>query len=132
MEGYIHVGSKIEGLLEDQHKTKRELALDVGMSPSNMVYLTTRESIDVRMLHKIGNALKYNFFKHFHIEEGSSTMLTTSATQVKDEKDKMIEELKGKIAGEEKLLDDMRREMEMLKQENGYLKEINGLLKRKG
>lgn len=51
MTGYIHVGSIIEELLEEQHRTKRDLGLDIGMSQGNVVYLTKRESIDVQTLH---------------------------------------------------------------------------------
>ena len=129
MADYIHIGGKIEELLEEQHKTKKDLGIDIGMSASNAAYLTTRESIDVRTLHKIGNALKYNFFKHFPIEEEKKAESTGGWWHLKDEKDRMIDELKGKITGQEKVVDDMKREMELLKQENGYLKEINGLLK---
>ncbi len=31
MGTHIHIGGKIEDLLEEQHKTKRELADDIGM-----------------------------------------------------------------------------------------------------
>ena len=45
--------------------------------------------------------------------------------------EKEIGELKGKNAEQEKIISEMKREIEMLKIENGYLKEINGLLKGK-
>ena len=73
MTEYIHIGSKIEGLLEEKHMTKRELGLAMGMSPSSAVHLTTRANVDVQLLHKVGNVLKYNFFKHFPIDEGKGT-----------------------------------------------------------
>ena len=131
MSNYIHIGGKIEELLEDQHKTKRELALEIDMSASNVVYLCGKESMDVQTLHKIGNALKYNFFKHFKIDEGKPVSETSSGVQTKliEEKEKEIQQLKEKLSEKEKLIESLERENVMLKQENGCLKEINELLK---
>lgn len=132
MSNYIHVGGKIEDLLEEQHKTKRELADDIDMSASNVVYLCGKESMDVRMLHKIGNALKYDFFKHFAIDDGKakSDAVSNDCAKLIEEKQKEIEELKNRLSEKEKLFQNLEREFTMMKQENGYLKEINELLKR--
>ena len=131
MSGYIHIGGKIEDLLEEQHKTKRELADDIGMSAGNVVYLTKRASIDIQMVHKIGNALKYNFFKHFPIDEGNAAtdVITNGERKLIEEKDKEIKQLIDKLCEQERLIENLERESVMLKQENGYLKEINELLK---
>ena len=131
MSNYIHIGGMIESLLEEQHRTKRDLGLDIGMSQGNVVYLTKRESIDVQMLHKIGNNLKYNFWKHFPIDEGkgAETMVTEREKQVVAEKDKMIAELQAKLDARDKEIEGLKQAM--VKQENDFLKEINGLLKRK-
>ncbi|MES2619705.1 MAG: hypothetical protein V4615_02555 [Bacteroidota bacterium] len=131
MAGYIHVGGMIEELLEAQHRTKRDLGLDLGMSQGNVSYLVRRESIDVQMLHKIGNNLKYNFWKHYPIEDGKgSEPIDVRVKQVSDEKDKVIEGLNGKISEQEKVIADLRQQL--VKQENDFLREINGLLKKKG
>ncbi len=131
MSNYIHVGGKIEDLLEEQHKTKRELADDIDMSASNVVYLCGKESIDVQTLHKIGNALKYNFFKHFVIEDGKPKADTVSNERAKliEEKQNEIETLKNQLSEKEEQFQNLEREFIMMKQENGYLKEINELLK---
>ena len=126
----VHIGNMIAAKLTEQHKTKRELADAVGMSAGNAVYLTTRDSIDVKTLHRIGMVLRYNFFKHFPIDD-VSTAPSTGAGQVVDEKDKKIDELKNRIAEMEKINDWMKRDLEMQTKENGYLKEINELLKKK-
>lgn len=47
MNWYIHIGGKIEDLLEEQYKTKRELVSDIDISASNIVYLCGKESMDV-------------------------------------------------------------------------------------
>ncbi len=131
MSNYIHIGGMIESLLEEQHRTKRDLGLDIGMSQGNVVYLTKRESIDVQMLHKIGNNLKYNFWKHFPIDDGKSAELVVSEREQRiiAEKDKMIAELQAKIGAQEKEIEGLKQAL--VKQENDFLKEINGLLKKK-
>ncbi len=135
----IHIGNLINELLEKQHKTKRELGDDIGMSQSQAVYLGTRKSIDALMLQKIGNALKNNFFKHYPIEEvvegngeaekrGSGEKdpsATLRMTTLEEEKKKLQE----KITELEKQLEGCKRDLLFQKQENGYLKEINELLK---
>ena len=131
MSNYIHVGGLIEGLLEDQHRTKRDLGLDIGMSQGNVVYLTKRESIDVQTLHKIGVNLKYNFWKHFPIDDGKSAELLVSERekQIIAEKDKLIAELQAKLDAQDKEVEGLKQAM--VKQENDFLKEINGLLRKK-
>ena len=133
MSNYIHLGGKIEDLLEEQHKTKRELADDIDMSASNVVYLCGKESMDVQMLHKIGNALKYNFFKHFVIDDGKpkSDAVSNESEKLIEEKQKEVEALKNELFEKEKLFRNLEHEFTMTKQENSYLKEINELLKGK-
>ena len=126
MENYIHVGKLINELLENEHMTKKELGQEIGRSQSNVVYLTSRISIDVRMLQKIGNSLRYNFWKHYPIEGDDDD----EPTVVSDGKDKMIAALNAKVAEQEKVIEGLKQEL--IKQEIGFLKEINGLLKKKG
>lgn len=82
-------------------------------------------------MDKIGNALKYNFFKHFPIDEGNpvSDVSVTTQTKLLDEKQKEIQMLTDKLNEKQQLVESFERESVMLKQENGYLKEINDLLK---
>jgi transcriptional regulator with XRE-family HTH domain len=127
---FVHIGTRVAQKLGEKHMTKRDLADAIGMTPGNAVYLTTRETMDVKTLHKIGIALKYNFFKLFPVEEDTSTSLSTGAA-VMTENEKMIGDLKNKIAEQEKIIADLKRDLEMQKKENGYLAEINGLLRKK-
>ena len=120
MEESIHIGRKIEELLKEARMSKRELGEKIGMSTSNTTYLATRESIDVRTLQKIGIALHYDFFKHFPISEINRPI--TEAP--KSSTEQIIEDLQKQIEERDKMIEDVKRE-------NGYLKEINTLLKRK-
>lgn len=131
MENKFHVGLKIADLLEEQHRTKRDLGLDIDMSQGNVVYLTKRDSIDVKTLQKIGNELKYNFWKHFPIDDGTSAEFVISEREklALAEKDKEIAELRGKLAEQDKVIEGLRQDL--VKQENEFLKEINSLLKKK-
>jgi hypothetical protein len=126
---FVHIGTRVAQKLGEKHMTKRDLADAIGMTPGNAVYLTTRETMDVKTLHKIGIALKYNFFKLFPVEEDASTSLSTGA--VMSESDKVIGDLKNKIAEQERVIADLKRDLEMQRKENGYLTQINELLKRK-
>jgi DNA-binding Xre family transcriptional regulator len=119
---YIHIGKKIEEVLQEQHMTKKDLGQCVDLSQGNIVYLTKRKSIDVITLHKIGDQLSYNFFKHYPIVESRA-----ERDKVVDERDKTIGELKAKVAE----LEGRLVQMDNLKKENGYLKEINDLLRKK-
>ena len=131
MENKFHVGLKIADLLEEQHRTKRDLGLDIDMSQGNVVYLTKRDSIDVKTLQKIGNELRYNFWKHFPIDDGTSadSLVTEREKLVVAEKDKEIAQLKEKLAEQDKVIEGLRQDL--VKQENEFLKEINSLLKKK-
>jgi hypothetical protein len=130
MKEYIHVGGMIENLLDDAHRTKRDLGLDIGMSQSNIVYLTKRPSIDVQTLHKIGVNLKYNFWKHYPIDDGTGGQTLDGRVKLmQDEKNKVIAELNAKLTEKDKEIEALKQEM--VRQENVLLKEINGLLKKK-
>lgn len=107
--------------------TKQELGRSLGISASAATYLTKRDTIDVKMLHKIGNILKYNFFKHFPVEEIKQGFDLLTVSPQEDEKKK----LQGRIDELEKILEACKRDLVMQKQENVYLKKINDLLEKK-
>ncbi|MFI5218290.1 MAG: hypothetical protein ACHQNT_02290 [Bacteroidia bacterium] len=122
----MHIGNKITEVLALRHMTKQTLGRAIGFTGSAATYLTTRPSIDVETLQKIGNQLKYNFFKHYPVEEdGGSTSPTTGPL------DDKISELKIKISELEKNLEACKRDLVMQKQENVYLKKINELLEKR-
>jgi hypothetical protein len=115
---YPHIGEKITDVLESKVISKTELGAMIGMSQSNSIYLTKRPNIDVVNLHKISVALQHNFFKYYPVEEPAA------------EKNKVVEDLKLRVAELEKMLGEQKSVNENLQKENGYLKEINDLLRR--
>jgi len=123
MEDYIHIGRKIAEMLKKRHMTRQALANRIGVTAGAASYMCRRETLDVRTLHKTGNVLKYDFFKHFPVEEGA----VTPQDAAPDERDNAISALKEQLGEAEKQLE----EMKLLRQENAYLKEINELLKDK-
>lgn len=133
----IHIGEKISEVLSQQHKTKRELGEAIGMSTSASTYLTTRKSVDAETLWKISLALKVDFFKYYPVTESESESESERGKRkmveekVFDVRDKTIEELKTKLAECEKLAEPLKRDLQMQKQENVYLKKINELLDKK-
>ena len=131
MKEYIHLGDLITDLLERQHMTKRDLAGRIGVTSGNVTYLTSKPSMDVQMLHQIGVALKYNFFKHFVIDDGQAAVVAVQQNEGRllEEKERALREAQAKLAEQERALEQVARDFELVKQENGYLKEINSLLK---
>jgi hypothetical protein len=115
---YPHVGEMVGGVAAGKGFTKTEIGGLIGMSQSNAIYLTKRPSIDVVLLHKIGTVLKYDFFKHFPIDEGKT---------VKEGPEALLNQ---RIAELEKQLAEQKSMNENLQKENGYLKEINDLLRK--
>ena len=115
---YPHIGTLISEILAENLITKTDLGQMIGMSQSNAIYLTNRPSIDVVSLHKISVALNHNFFKYYPVEEPDT------------EKNKVVDDLKAKIAELEKQVEQQKSENENLKKENGYLNQINELLKK--
>jgi transcriptional regulator with XRE-family HTH domain len=123
----IHIGNQITGALSRRHMTKQDLGRSIGISASAATYLTQRDTIDVKMLQKIGNILKYNFFKHFPVEEIKEGIDLLTVSPQEEEKKK----LQGRIEELEKQLEACKRDLAMQKQENVYLKKINDLLEKK-
>jgi hypothetical protein len=111
--------------------TKRDLAGRIGVTSGNVTYLTSKPSMDVQMLHQIGVALKYNFFKHFVIDDGQAAVVAVQQNEGRllEEKERALREAQAKLAEQERALEQVARDFELVKQENGYLKEINSLLK---
>ncbi len=144
METKIHIGSLIEEKLQEKRLTKQELSELTGIKAVTIRYLTRRDSLDVVTLQRIGNGLKYNFFKHYPVSEelgvGSSELgvmgsekeekdpsATLRMTTLDEEKKKLFQ----KVTELEKQLEGCKRDLLFQKQENGYLKKINELLEKR-
>ena len=131
----INIGAMITQVISAKKISKADLGRMLGIAGPAVTYLTTRNTIDVNTLHKVSCVLKHNFFKHYAVEEDTSTMLSAGASAAlstsgaKDERDRTIDELKNKNAEQEKVIEGLK--VEMQKQENGFLREINELLKKK-
>jgi transcriptional regulator with XRE-family HTH domain len=124
----MHIGEKIAEVLKAKHMTKQELGRTLGMSGSAATYLTTRPTIDVETLQKIGTVVSYNFFRHYPVEEPGAG---DNGQGDKSEKDTLINELRQKMMEKDRTILALRREVELRKQENEYLKKINELLELK-
>jgi DNA-binding Xre family transcriptional regulator len=127
----MHIGQKISEIIVQRRTTKQEVGRTVGLTGSSATYLTTRASIDVETLQKVGNALKYNFFNHFPVDEEETGERGQVTYDIKSEKDKMLDGLKEKIMEKERIILALKREVILMKQENQYLKKINDLLEGK-
>ena len=121
----MHIGQKISEVIKQKHMTKQELGRMLGMSGSAATYLTTRTTIDVETLHKIGTAVNYNFFRHYPVEEAG---ISSGVSALKEDKDKMTDEMKLKMMEKDRVIVALKREVALQKQENDYLKKINELL----
>jgi DNA-binding Xre family transcriptional regulator len=128
----MHIGQKISEIIAQRRTTKQELGRAIGLTGSSATYLTTRASIDVETLQKVGNILKYDFFKHFPVDEEGTGGKGHGTGEIKSEKDLLIDELKEKIMEKERTILALRREVTLMKQENQYLKKINDLLEAQG
>ena len=126
----MHIGEKIAEVLKSKHMTKQELGRALGMSGSAATYLTTRPTIDVETLQKIGTVVNYNFFRHYPVgeEEGTKDL---GQGMVQSEKEKLIEETTKRLQEKDRTILALKREVELRKQENEYLKKINDLLEKK-
>ena len=127
----MHIGQKISEIIAQRRTTKQELGRAIGLTGSTATYLTTRASIDVETLQKIGNVLKYNFFQHFPVDEGNGAA-ANGLVEIKDERDLLIDELKEKMMEKDRTILALKREVTLMKQENQYLKKINDLLEGQG
>jgi len=128
----MHIGQKISEIIAQRRTTKQELGRAIGLTGSSATYLTTRASIDVETLQKIGNVLKYDFFKHFPIDEEGAGDKGHGTSEIRSEKDKMLDELKEKMMEKDRAILALKREVTLMKQENSYLKKINDLLEVQG
>lgn len=122
---YPHIGQKIQEYIYEKGFTKTDVGAIIGMSQGNIVYLTKRPSIDVETLHKISVALKHNFFQYYPVVDAITTQGKT------DEKDKMIAELKEKIALMERAAEQQRMQTDAVKRENELMRDVIDLLKKK-
>jgi transcriptional regulator with XRE-family HTH domain len=122
----MHIGQKILEVMKQRRITKAEVSKAVGMSRPAINYLTKRPTMDVNTLAKIGNSVKYDFFKHYPIIEVNEGFIHTEPSAEATENKK----LQDKISELERQLENCKRDLMIQKQENVYLKKINALLEK--
>ncbi|TND09330.1 MAG: hypothetical protein FD123_1417 [Bacteroidetes bacterium] len=118
----IHIGKIVRQHLEEVGMTKSEFARRINTSPQNIYGIFKRQSIDTELLRDISRVLGYDFFQYY-----------ASTSMVVSEDKTAYGKLQVKTAMElQNELDSLRKEVEVLRNENTYLKEIHRLLKEKG
>lgn len=117
----LHIGKLIRKHLEELGMTKSEFARRLDTSPQNIYGIFKRKSIDTELLKNISTILNYDFFQYY-----ASGALFVSEERAPYGKERVVSAL------------DLQREMEKLKKEydvvrneNSYLKEIVQLMKEK-
>ena len=113
----VYIGNIIRKVMADKKVSVNFLAEHLGMHTGSVSRLYSYPSVQTEMLQKISVALDYDFFAVYSRELNIK----------KEEEVVMVVEAPAKI-DYEKLLKEKIAELEALKKENAYLKEINGLL----
>jgi hypothetical protein len=116
----LHIGKLIRQHLEEVGMTKSEFARRISTSPQNIYGIFKRKSCDTELLRDISRVLNFDFFQYY----------STSAL-VTDDKNSGG---KGGVVTAMDLkreLDNSRKELDILRSENEYLKEIHRLMKEK-
>ena len=108
----IHIGSLIRKVVYDKRIGMGDLAKKMGVHPGSIGRILDYPSMQLTSLRKFCEVLDYDFFAIY-----SEDLKVTKKEIVKTECEKMLEESKN--------------ELEKVKLENAFLKEINELLKKK-
>lgn len=124
----VHVGNKIRERVEEIGMKKSEFARRINCSPQNVYDIFERKTLDSKLLSLICKVLDYDFFQYFS-NNGKKLVINEEKGEYISIKD--YHKLKEEYAQIKKLTERYENEMEMLKQENKYLKEINDILKKK-
>ena len=100
----VQIGSVIKKVMEDKNISSSELASRLGVHPGSISRIFNYRHMHSSLIQKISQALGHDFFKYF----------TQDIRVERPESEKQIELL--------------RKDIEALRKENGYLKQINELL----
>jgi len=100
----VQIGSIIKKVMEEKNVSPSELSSRLGVHPGSISRIFNYRHMHSSLLQKLSQALGHDFFKYF----------SQDIRVERPESEKQIEQL--------------RKEMETIKKENGYLKQINELL----
>lgn len=98
----MHIGQKLKSIILSKKKLKKELAEEVGISPTHLSGILNKPSIDCELLQRFCNALNVSpavFFdtcQQEHCSSGADNALQVELTllrQLIDEKERMIQTL---------------------------------------
>ncbi|MGL5888940.1 MAG: helix-turn-helix transcriptional regulator [Bacteroidia bacterium] len=117
----LHIGKIIRQHLEELGMTKSEFARRISTSPQNIYGIFKRKSIDTELLREISRTLNYDFFQYY-----SSSALVVHEDKAAYGKAQVMTAMEL-----QRELDTAKKELEILRSENAYLKEIHKLLKEK-
>ncbi|MCA6365027.1 MAG: helix-turn-helix transcriptional regulator [Bacteroidetes bacterium] len=115
----LHIGKIIRQHLEELGMTKSEFARRISTSPQNIYGIFKRKSIDTELLREISRTLNYDFFQYY-----SSSALVVHEDKAAYGKAQVMTAMEL-----QRELDAAKKELEILRSENAYLKEIHKLLK---
>jgi transcriptional regulator with XRE-family HTH domain len=117
----LHIGKIIRQHLEDLGMTKSEFARRITTSPQNIYGIFKRKSIDTELLSEISRTLNYDFFRYY-----SSSAIVVNEDKAAYGKPQLLTAMEL-----QRELEETRKELDILRAENAYLKEIHKLLKEK-
>jgi len=115
----ILIGTIIREYCDNNKITVKKLAALVGVTPDALYKMIRSNQISINLLQRISAALNFNFFSYYGA--------TTESESNKQE----LEALRSAFASQKQEMDQMKIRMQLLEQENTYLKQINRLLEGK-
>lgn len=117
----LHIGKLVRKHLEEVGMTKSEFARRLNTSPQNIYGIFKRKSIDTELLKNISTILNYDFFQYY-----ASGALFVSEERAPYGKGTVISAL-----DLQREMEKLKKDYEVVKNENTYLKEILQLLRDK-
>lgn len=90
----IHVGELIESICKSKDVSQSDLAKKIGTSRQNIRSIYKRDTIDVKLLFTISQALQYDFFNEFRIFDVKEVKKPKVVLQVEIDESKINDVLK--------------------------------------
>ncbi len=94
--------------MEEKRVSPSELASRLGVHPGSISRIFNYKHMHSSLLQKISQALGHDFFKYF------------------------TQDIKVERPASDKQIDELKKELDVLRKESGYLKQINELLSKQG
>jgi len=113
----FHIGKLILKHLEGMGMNKSEFARRIGVTPQNVYSIFRRKSISTDLLFRISRVLDYDFFQYYTSSRSSYMLAAEDGKMIVSAHDL------------ESTIDGLRKECELLRQENHYLKQLNDLMR---